>query len=100
MDNEHGPLLGGWDSLVSTLRQSHGRHTYDELPKEESLFVVHVDWPRAGMVNGSFQRRLQCPVGSSSLVHKLNFNTDNGSFTEDYVAVSANDGELRGTSGG
>jgi hypothetical protein len=91
-------LLGGWDSVVSTLRQSHGRHTYDELPEEESLFVVHIGWPRTGMVNGSFQCRFQSPVGSS-LVHKLNFNIDNGSLTED-VAVSANDGKLCGTSGG
>ena len=50
-------LLGGWDSLVSTLRQSHCSHTYDE-PPEESLFsVVCPGWPRTGMVNGSFQRR-------------------------------------------
>jgi hypothetical protein len=85
--------------IVSTLRQSHGRHSYDELPKEESLFVVHFDWARTGMVNGSIQCRLQCPV-ASSLVHKLHVITDNGSFTEGDVAVWADDGELCGTSGG
>ena len=49
-------LVGGWVSLVSTLRQSHCSHTYDE-PREEWFSIVSTGQPRTGMVNASFQRR-------------------------------------------